>query len=75
MMHVPSLLYVYDARPYHWSSLEGHLDFQDIYLSCVWLIQGDIPPQTTLPFVPHSQDSELNLSTTIYLSLDRHALS
>ena len=70
----PSLLYIYDTRPYHQSSLEGYLDYQDVHLSCAWLIRGDIPPQTTLPFIPHSQDSELDLSTTIYLSSDRHAL-
>ena len=44
----PSFLYVYGARPYHQSFLEGHFDHQDLYLICVWLIRGDIPPQIFL---------------------------
>ena len=50
----PSFLYVYEARPYHQSFLEVHLDYQDTHLSCAQLIRGDIPPRTTFPFVPHS---------------------
>ena len=43
----PSFLYVYKARPYHWSFLEGHLDYQNTHLSCAQLIRGGIPPWTT----------------------------
>ena len=42
---------MYDARPYHWSFLEGHLDCWNTYLSCIYHIWGDIPPRTTFSFV------------------------
>ena len=31
--------------------MEGHSDHWNTYLSCTYRIQGDIPPQTTFPFV------------------------
>ena len=43
----PSPQYIYDARPYHWSFLEGHLNYQDIYWSCSQFIRGDVPLWTT----------------------------
>ena len=47
----PYFLYIYDACPYHQSFLEGHFDHQDLHLIYIQLIQGDIPPRTTFPFV------------------------
>ena len=68
-------MYVCDERPYHWNSLEAHLEHYDIHSTCAWLIRGDIPPRPTFPFVSHSWDSELKSSTTIYSSSDHPMFS
>ena len=47
----PFFSYVHDARPYHWSFLEGRPNCWNTYLSCIYHTRGDIPPQTTFPFV------------------------
>ena len=47
----PSFLYIYGARPYHQTFLENHFDHQDLHLIYIQLIRGDIPLQTTFPFV------------------------
>ena len=66
----PSFLYVYDAYPYYQSFLEGHFDYQDLYLICVQLVRGDIPFWTTFPFVSYSLSPESELFITICSSLD-----
>ena len=66
----PSFLYVQGTRPYHQSFLEGHFDHQDLYLICVQLIRGDIPPRTTFPFVSCSLSPESEPFITICLSSD-----
>ena len=65
---LPSFSYVYYARPYHWSFMEGHSDHWNTYLSCTCCIRGDIPPQTTFPFVPCSLNSKPKLFITICYS-------
>ena len=66
----PSSLYVYEARPYHWSFLEGLRDCWDTYLSGIYHVQGDIPPRTTLPFVFCSLSPGSELFITIRSSSD-----
>ena len=66
----PSSLYLYDARPYHWSFLEGHLDCWNTYLSCIYHVRGDIPPRTTLPFLFCSLNPGSELFITMCSSLD-----
>ena len=65
-----SSLYVYDARPYHWSFLEGHRDCWNTYLSCIYHVRGDIPPQTTFPFVFCSLSPRSEPFITIHSSTD-----
>ena len=45
----PSILYVYDASPYQWSFLEGHLEWYDILLIYALFIRGDISPRPAFP--------------------------
>ena len=54
----PSFSYVHDAHPYHWSFLEGRPHCWNTYLSCSYHTRGDIPPQTTFPFVSCSLSPE-----------------
>ena len=63
-----SFLYVYGARPYYQSFLEGHFDHQDLYLICAQLIRGGIRPQTTSPFVSCSLSLEFEPFITIQSS-------
>ena len=65
-----SSLYVYDARPYHWSFLKGHLDCWNTYLRCIYHVRGDIPPRTTLPFIFCSLSPGSKLFITIRSSSD-----
>ena len=66
----PSFLYVYGAYPYYQSFLEGHFDYQDLYLICVQLVRGDIPFWTTFLFVSCSLSSESEPFITIRSSSD-----
>ena len=66
----PSFLYIYGARPYHQSLLEGHFDHQDLHLIYIQLIRGDIPPRTTFPFVSCSFSPKFEPFITIRSSLD-----
>ena len=68
-------MYVRDERPYHWNSLEVHLEHYDIHLTYAWLIRGDITLWPTFPLVTYSWDSELKSSTTIYSSSDHPMFS
>ena len=54
----PSFSYVQDTRLYHWSFMEGHSDHWNTYLSCIYHIRGDIPPQTIFLFVSCSLNPE-----------------
>ena len=74
IFELPSLLYVYDASPYQWNFLEGHLEWYDILLIYALFIRGDISPwpaSPTFSFVTYSRDSELNTLITVYSSSDQ----
>ena len=65
-----SSLYIYDARPYYWSFLKGHINYQDTHWNCSQFIREGITPRTTFPFAPHSRDFELGPSAIIHSFLD-----
>ena len=64
----PSFLYVYGARPYYQSFLEGHFDHYDLYLICAQLVRGGIPPRIAFPFVSCPLSLEFEPFITIWLS-------
>ena len=70
----PSSLYVYDARPYHWSFLESHLDCWNTDLSCIIMSKEIflliISFRTTLPFVFCSLNPRFESFITIRSSSD-----